>query len=311
MLDIDDLTDSGGEQGLLGLAFSPDGTKAYINFTDNNGDTNVAELAVGQRRHVRPGQRCAPCSSSSSPTTTTTAATWPSDPTACSTSVSATAARGDPERRASNMSELLGKMLRIDPATPSGDLGYTIPADNPFVGTEGARGEIWSIGLRNPWRYSFDPETGDLWIADVGQNTIEEINLAPATDGLGAGRGSNFGWSAFEGSQPYNDDVTVEDHSGPIFEYDHSGGRCSISGGVRARGEGAGALAGWYVYADYCTGEVMALAVSGEGPAATVSAEADGADQRRGQVSAVASGPDGAVYVLTFGDTVYRIDPAT
>ena len=183
-------------------------------------------------------------------------------------------AGGDPERRALNMAELLGKMLRIDPSTPSGDLGYTIPADNPFVGTEGARGEIWSIGLRNPWRYSFDPETGDLWIADVGQGNIEEINVAPATDGMDAGRGSNFGWSAYEGSQRFNDDVTAENHSGPIFEYDHSGGRCSISGGVRARGEGAGPLAGWYVYADYCTGEVMAISVSGEGAGVTVSPEA-------------------------------------
>ena len=97
-----------------------------------------------------------------------------------------------------------------------------------------ARGEIWSVGLRNPWRYSFDPETGDLWIADVGQGDIEEINVAPATDGIDAGRGSNFGWSGYEGSQRFNDDVTAENHSGPIFEYDHSGGRCSISGGVRA-----------------------------------------------------------------------------
>ena len=181
----------------------------------------------------------------------------------------------------SNMAELLGKMLRIDPTTPSGDLGYTIPADNPFVGTEGARGEIWSIGLRNPWRYSFDPETGDLWIADVGQGSIEEINVAPATDGVDAGRGSNFGWSAFEGSQPFNDDVTAENHSGPIFEYDHSGGRCSISGGVRARGEGAGPLAGWYVYADYCTGEVMAIAVSGEGTGIDGQPRAGRARQRR------------------------------
>ena len=270
VLDVDDLTQSGGEQGLLGLAFNPDGTKAYINFTDNNGDTNVAELAVGpdgafDRDSLR----------------TVMVVEQPYDnhnggdlafgpDGMLYIGLGDGGSGGDPERRASNMAELLGKMLRIDPATPSGDLGYTIPADNPFVGTDGARGEIWSIGLRNPWRYSFDPETGDLWIADVGQGSIEEINLAPATDGLGAGRGSNFGWSAFEGSQPYNDDVTAENHSGPIFEYDHSGGRCSISGGVRARGEGAGALAGWYVYADYCTGEVMALAVSGEGPAATV-----------------------------------------
>ncbi len=164
--------------------------------------------------------------------------------------------------------------------------------------------------MRNPWRYSFDPETGDLWIADVGQGSIEEINVAPATDGLNAARGSNFGWSGFEGSQPFNDDVTADNHSAPIFEYDHSGGRCSISGGVRARGEGAGPLAGWYVYADYCTGEVMAISVTGEGTAIAVGPEPAALANAGDSVSAVASGPDGAVYVLTFGDAVYRLDPA-
>ena len=213
------------------MAFHPDGTKAYVNFTDNDGDTNVVEFAVDaaggfDRESLR----------------TVLVVEQPYDnhnggdlafgpDGMLYVGLGDGGAGGDPERRALNLAEVLGKMLRIDPTTPSGDLGYTIPADNPFVGTEGARGEIWSIGLRNPWRYSFDPETGDLWIADVGQGSIEEINVAPATEGVDAGRGSNFGWSAFEGSQPFNDDVTAENHSGPIFEYSHSGGRCSISGG--------------------------------------------------------------------------------
>ncbi len=310
VLDIDDLTDSGGEQGLLGLAFSPDGTKAYINFTDNNGDTNVAELTVGadgvfDRDSLRTVLFV------EQPYANHNGGDLAFGPDGMLyIGLGDGGAGGDPERRALNLAELLGKMLRIDPSTPSGDLGYTIPPDNPFVGTEGARGEIWSIGLRNPWRYSFDPETGDLWIADVGQGNIEEINVAPATDGMGAGRGSNFGWSAYEGSQRFNDDVTAENHSGPIFEYDHSGGRCSISGGVRARGEGAGPLAGWYVYADYCTGEVMALSVSGAGTGVTVGPEAAALATAGAEVSAVASGPDGAVYVLAFDDVVYRLDPA-
>ena len=124
-----------------------------------------------------------------------------------------------------------------------------------------------------------------------------------------AGRGSNFGWSGYEGSARFNDDVVVENHVGPIFEYDHGSGRCSISGGVRARGAAAGPLAGWYVFADYCSGEVMAISVSGAGTGITVSPESIVLANTGESVSAVASGPDGAVYVLTFGDAVYRLDP--
>jgi glucose/arabinose dehydrogenase len=310
VLDIDDLTESGGEQGLLGLAFHPDGTKAYVNFTDNNGDTNVAELTVGADGVFdRNSLRTVLFVEQPYPNHNGGDLAFGPDGMLY-VGLGDGGAGGDPERRALNLAELLGKMLRIDPTKPSGDLGYTIPADNPFVGTDGARGEIWSIGLRNPWRYSFDPETGDLWIADVGQGNIEEINVAAATNGMGAARGSNFGWSAFEGSQPFNDDVTADNHAGPIFEYDHSGGRCSISGGVRARGQGAGPLAGWYVFSDYCSGEVMALSVSGAGTGITVGPESAVLANPGEEVSAVVSGPDGAVYVLTFGDTVYRIDPA-
>jgi glucose/arabinose dehydrogenase len=309
VLDVDDLTDSGGERGLLGLAFHPDGTKAYINFTGNDGHTNVAELTVGEGG-VLDRESLRTVLVVEQPYSNHNGGDLAFGPDGMLyIGLGDGGSGGDPERRALNTAELLGKMLRIDPATPSGDLGYTIPADNPFVGTEGARGEIWSIGLRNPWRYSFDPDTGDLWIADVGQGNLEEINVAPATDGLNAARGSNFGWSAFEGSQPFNDDVSAENHSAPIFEYDHSGGRCSISGGVRARGEGAGPLAGWYVYADYCTGEVMAISVTGEGGAIAVGPEVVVGNAGE-SVSAVTSGPDGAVYVLTFGNAVYRLDAA-
>jgi glucose/arabinose dehydrogenase len=311
VLDIGDLTEAEGEQGLLGLAFSPDGTKAYINFTDNNGDTNVAELTVGADGVFdRDSLRTVLFVEQPYPNHNGGDLAFGPDGMLY-IGLGDGGAGGDPERRALNLAELLGKMLRIDPATPSGDLGYTIPPDNPFVGTEGARGEIWSIGLRNPWRYSFDPETGDLWIADVGQDSIEEINVAPATDGMGAGRGSNFGWSAYEGSQRFNDDVTAENHSGPIFEYDHSGGRCSISGGVRARSEGAGPLAGWYVYADLCTAEVMAISVSGASTGVTVGSEAAVLATAAAEVSTVTSGPDGAVYVLAFDDVVYRLDPTS
>jgi glucose/arabinose dehydrogenase len=311
VLDVTDLTENAGERGLLGLAFNPDGSRAYINFTDNDGDTNVVELVVSSDGTLdRDSMRTVLVVEQ--PYSNHNGGDLAFGPDGMLyIGLGDGGAGGDPERRAQNPGELLGKMLRIDPATPSGDLGYTIPADNPFVGTEGARGEIWSVGLRNPWRYSFDAETGDLWIADVGQGTIEEIDVAPATDGAGAGRGANFGWSGYEGSARFNDDVVVENHSGPIFEYDHSGGRCSISGGVRARGAAAGGLAGWYVFADYCSGEVMAISVGGAGTGITVGPESVVLANPGESVSAVASGPDGAVYVLTFGDVVYRVDPAS
>jgi glucose/arabinose dehydrogenase len=213
---------------------------------------------------------------------------------------------GDPERRATDPASLLGKMLRIDPA-PSGGAAYTVPSDNPFVGVDGTAPEIWSTGLRNPWRFSFDRETGDLWIADVGQNAVEEIDVAPATGGRDAGKGLYFGWSAFEGDEPYNDDVPTDGHVPPIATYGHDVG-CSISGGVRARGGPVAELVGWYVYADYCSGQVWALQVQGEGPAM-----AAGRTVELGEVAsatAVVDGPAGELFVLSASGDVLRLDPA-
>lgn len=147
--------------------------------------------------------------------------------------------------------------------------------------------------------------TGDLWIADVGQATWEEINVAPSSPG-GAGRGANFGWSAFEGHVVFNDWLTVDDHHAPFFVYDHSGGACSISGGVRARGELAGSLKGWYVFGDYCAGTLWALEVVGARAAISAGrlhvldvGEIPG-------LSAVAEGPDGTLFVLGW-DAIYRL----
>jgi glucose/arabinose dehydrogenase len=308
VLDVGDLISFEGEQGLLGLAFAPSGDRAYINFTDNSGDTNIAELAVDAagafkrdslrtilvidqpyHNHNGGGVRFGPDGM-------------------LYIGMGDGGSAGDPERRSQNLGDLLGKMLRIDPATPSGDLQYTIPADNPFVGQDGARGEIWSVGLRNPWRFSFDSETGDLWIADVGQSAVEEIDVAPADgNGLNAGLGLNFGWSGYEGNDVYNSDVVVEGHYAPIATYPHDG-RCSVSGGVRARGDGAGALAGWYVFGDYCSGQVFALAVTGEGTEMTAAGEPVEI-ARTGEITAVMSGPTGELYVLG-GAGVERIDPA-
>lgn len=166
---------------------------------------------------------------------------------------------GDPDNRAQNLGDLLGKMLRIDVETSS-PLTYTVPITNPFVGQAGALPEIWAYGLRNPWRYSFDQLTGDLFIADVGQNAYEEIDFQPATS---AG-GENYGWRISEGKHCFNPNPC--DTAGltlPIWEYDHSQDDHSVTGGFVYRGAAYPALQGVYLYADYVSGRIWGLRPNG------------------------------------------------
>lgn len=160
----------------------------------------------------------------------------------------------DPGARAQNVNELLGKMLRITPSTAASPTppGYTNPPDNPYVGVNGAD-EIYAIGVRNPWRWSFDRGgTNQLWVADVGQNAIEEVDIVT--------RGGNYGWRVYEGSTCTGLDpglCTPASYTMPIFEYSHTAGRCSITGGYVYRGGLRSFSAGTYLYADYCTGEIF------------------------------------------------------
>ncbi|CAN5607086.1 PQQ-dependent sugar dehydrogenase [soil metagenome] len=283
------------EQGLLGLAFSPSGKTAFVNYTDLEGHSVIIEVPVTDSGEFLADEM-----------RTVLKIEQPYDNHNCGDltfgpdemlyiGMGDGGSGGDPENRAQDLSSLLGKMLRIDP-TPSGELGYTIPPDNPFVDVDGARGEIWSLGLRNPWRFSFDPVTGDLWIADVGQSLIEEVNVATAVDGLDAGRGTNFGWAGFEGNDVFNEGIEVADHHPPSSTYGHDNGRCSISGGTRARGEASGPFDGWYLYADYCSSEIFAVEVIGDGADIVAGSTALIATARF--PPAVVSGPDGAIYVL-------------
>jgi glucose/arabinose dehydrogenase len=162
---------------------------------------------------------------------------------------------GDPDGNGQNLGTLLGSILRIDVSGLSG--GNTIPADNPFVDTEGARAEIWAFGLRNPWRFSFDSETGLLWAGDVGQGSWEEIDIITG--------GANYGWNIMEGLHCYSPAAGCN-QSGltlPIAEYDHSQGRCSITGGYVYHGDQIPSLQGYYIYGDYCSGDIWALAYDG------------------------------------------------
>jgi glucose/arabinose dehydrogenase len=159
---------------------------------------------------------------------------------------------GDPENRAQNLGVLLGKLLRIDV-----DHGapYSVPATNPFSGRSGAQPEIWAYGLRNPWRFSFDRLTGDLWIADVGQDRYEEVDLQPRS----STGGENYGWRPMEGAHCFNPSTNCQTSSMtlPILEYSHADGACSITGGYRYRGAKYPRLNGTYFYADYCSGVVF------------------------------------------------------
>ena len=303
VLDVTGIVAFGGEQGLLGLAFHPTEPLAYVNYTRaGDGATVIDEYAVGadgvfdaaSRRELLTIDQ--PYANHNGGDLTF----GPDGYLYIGTGDGG--AGGDPERRALNVSQLLGKMLRID-VTASGDLPYTIPADNPFVGIEGARAEIWSVGVRNPWRFNFDPATGDLWIGEVGQGEWEEIDLVRAVDG--GGRGVNFGWSAWEGTHPFNDDQSPDGATPPIFEYPHGDDGCSVSGGTVYRGTAVPSLLGWYLFSDYCSGIISALqatdgVLTGQLQLGTLSA-----------ISAIGDGPDGELYVLSVGDgVVYRIDPA-
>ena len=159
---------------------------------------------------------------------------------------------GDPQGHAQNQSDLLGDILRID--VDHGD-PYAIPYSNPFVGDETKRGEIWASGLRNPWRFSFDRLTHDLYIADVGQNQWEELNFQSA-ESLG---GENYGWNHWEGTDCYKEPCPTETMVMPVIEYAHDQGGCSIIGGYLYRGAKLPALWGNYLYADYCSGKIWAV----------------------------------------------------
>jgi hypothetical protein len=208
---------------------------------------------------------------------------------------------GDPGGRGQSVTDLLGDILRID---VSSGPGYTAPPDNPFVGRTDARPEIWSYGLRNPWRFTFDSPTGDLYIADVGGSAWEEVDVVTAA--AGAGRGTNFGWAATEGSHCH---ATSECDPGaftlPVLEYSHDEG-CSITGGFVYRGAAIPALQGHYFYADYCRGWVRSFRLQ------------DGQAVERQQWAALAPGGTipsfgqdaaGELYILTAEGQVFRIVP--
>jgi len=262
-LDIASRVGCCSERGLLSVAFPPGYAQKrhfYVNYTDSAGNTVVARYRLTANPDVADPASEQVVLSVTQPYSNHNGgqlAFGPNDGYLY-IGMGDGGSGGDPENRAQNPAELLGKMLRIDVETGS-PVTYTVPATNPFLGTPAYRGEIWALGLRNPWRFAFDRLTSDLYIGDVGQNQYEEVDFQPASS---AG-GENYGWRLMEGFHCYNPaNCQTAGLTLPVVEYDHGQG-CSITGGVVYRGAQFGRMRGLYFYADYCNGKIWGLRRAG------------------------------------------------
>ncbi|HYH06563.1 MAG TPA: PQQ-dependent sugar dehydrogenase [Thermoanaerobaculia bacterium] len=301
-LDVTSRITSTGERGLLGLAFHPryaENGFFYVNYTDLQGDTVIARYRVSSDPNR--------ADTASAKTLLTVDQPFPNHNGGqlqfgpdgyLYIGLGDGGSGGDPGNRAQDLAQLLGKMLRID--VDSGD-PYGIPSGNPFAGRDGVRPEIWASGLRNPWRYTFDRMTGDLWIADVGQGDWEEINFQPRAS-IG---GENYGWRLMEGTHCFEPDDNCNNGTlvQPVIEYDHSSQACSVTGGYVYRGTRYVRLYGAYVYADFCNGIIRAATPSVGG--VLVSRTLIDANFF---VSTFGEDVNGELYVADYnGGTIYRI----
>ncbi|MQF99556.1 MAG: PQQ-dependent sugar dehydrogenase [SAR202 cluster bacterium] len=207
---------------------------------------------------------------------------------------------GDPNRHGQNLETLLGSILRIDVTTDESGNAYVIPEDNPFIGYSdtNVRQEIWAYGLRNPWKFTFDKVTDQMWAGDVGQNDYEEIDMIQP--------GLNYGWNVIEGTHCYPahvENCNQENLEPPIYEYPRSGGNCSVTGGYVYRGSLLPSLHGAYIYGDFCSGRIWALWYDG-----THVTENLELTEAPGRISSFGEDQDGEIYVLSFDKNIYRLE---
>ena len=298
-LDLTTRVLSGGERGLLSVAFHPQYATNhffYVYFTTRpNGDIRIERFTTTSNPDV------------ADPASTTLVITAPHSSQSnhnggllafgpdgmLYAALGDGGGGGDPLGNGQNFNSLLGSMLRLD--VDHGD-PYVIPASNPFDGLANHRGEVWAKGLRNPWRYAFDQPTGLLYIADVGQGEREEVNVVPATSG-----GLNYGWNITEGTICYNASTCDRTGlTGPVLDYEHNPA-CSITGGYVYRGTAIQGLQGHYLYSDYCAGFLKSFRYSG---GAAVDQKDWGIDA--GSVTSFGQDIDGELYILA-GNTISRI----
>jgi len=302
-LDVSSLVTAGGEQGLLGLAFHPGyarNGRFYVNYTDRSGDTRVVEYRRASATRADPSSARV-LLGVDQPFSNHNGGMLAFGPDRMLYVGLGDGGSGDdPQGNGQDTGSLLGKLLRIDVDRRTGGRQYGIPAGNPFAGG-GGRPEVYAYGLRNPWRFSFDRARGDLWIGDVGQNAIEEIDYRPRD----AGAGANFGWRAFEGrSTNIGGTGALEGgspHTPPVAQYGHSQG-CSVTGGYVYRGTRVPGLRGRYVYADFCSGNVWSMRA---GPKPGGVRRETGLGVRLSNVTSFGESLNGDLYVLA-GGSLYR-----
>ncbi len=302
-LDISSSISSGGERGLLGLAFHPDFENNgyfFVNYTNPSGNTQVSRFSVDTANPdlADPSSEL-PIISYTQPFSNHNGGCLAFGPVGyLFISAGDGGSGGDPGNRAQSLNVLLGKLLRIDIDNPSGGNNYGIPSDNPFVGNAAAMDEIWAYGLRNPWRFSFDTAGGNIWIGDVGQGNVEEIDRQPIN-----AAGLNYGWHCYEGSDEYDTSNCPPDNElvFPFAEYSSAtgSGNCSITGGFVYRGSVYSDILGLYFFADYCSGLI-----------ATV--DASGNIMEHGNFSGnwVSFGKDaaGELYIVDIGGSIYKVE---
>jgi glucose/arabinose dehydrogenase len=312
-LDITPLVSSGGERGLLSVAFHPNyrtNGVFFVDYTNTGGNTVIARYSVSQDPDIANPNSAAILLTIAQPFDNHNGGQLQSGPDVyLYIGMGDGGSGGDPSNNGQNLGTLLGKILRID---VDGAFPYAIPAGNPFVGVANTLPEIWAYGLRNPWRFSFDRLTGDLFIADVGQDSWEEVDFQRA----GSQGGQNYGWRLMEGNHCYNPSSNC-DPGGltlPILEYAHGvndSTGCSIAGGYRYRGTQNPDLTGIYFYGDWCTGRIWGASRQGAGGWTTaellhtsLSIPTFGEDEAGEIYVAHYSAPDGAIYrIVQTGNT--------